>query len=136
MPRIRGLLANLTALFWTAVSCCQEGPAGTGAVVGTGGSASQSLARWTLKHSKAYLIGRVDSPLLVQVDQQSELKKPRLLVSLSATRPDILRRLYGKGKYGKPRRLRERRAFDQISESVIVIFQRRAMRHCAGRIRT
>lgn len=105
--------ANSTALFWTAVSCCPDELADR--------STAPPPAQWTLKHSEAYLIGKVDAPLLVQVDRPNDQEEPRLLVSVSTIRSDTLRRLYRKGRPGKPRRLRERRAFDQIAESVVVI---------------
>ncbi|KAK3365018.1 hypothetical protein B0T24DRAFT_598336 [Lasiosphaeria ovina] len=52
--------ANSTALFWTAVSCCQESH---GLPAAQGGNLTPSSVQWTLKHSEAYLIGRVDAPL-------------------------------------------------------------------------
>ncbi|KAK4444399.1 hypothetical protein QBC34DRAFT_442505 [Podospora aff. communis PSN243] len=109
-----GSWANSTALFWTAVSCCQEDVP----------EVEKTLppVPWTLKHSEAYLIGQADAPLLVQVDRKKDNEEPQLLVSVSTIRPDILRRLTRKGKPGrKPRRLREMRPLDRISESVIVL---------------
>lgn len=107
--------ANSTALFWTAVSCYQEGDT----AAAEKGQVCLEQAGWTLKHSEAYLIGRVESPLLVQVDRPNDGEEPRLLVSVSTIRTDFLLRLHRKSR--KPRRLRERRAFDQIAESVIVL---------------
>jgi hypothetical protein len=66
--------ANSTALFWTAVLCCQDSSPTS--------VTAQPLAQWTLKHSEAYFIGWVDAPLLVQVDGQNDTEEPRLLVSL------------------------------------------------------
>jgi hypothetical protein len=103
-----------TAFLCTAVSCCDD----RNAVSGTGAAVPES---WTLKDSESYLIGRVDAPLIVAVDRPNAQEEPRLLVSLTNIRPDILNRLYRKGRYGKPRRLRERRVFEQIAESVMVL---------------
>lgn len=105
--------ANSTALFWTAVSCYQEALPNV--------NTTPPPMQWTLKHLEAYLIGSVDAPLLVQVDRPNDQEEPRLLISVSTIRSDFLRRIYNKGKTVKPRRLRERRAFDQIAEIVVVI---------------
>lgn len=105
--------ANSTALFWTAVSCYHEDVAESQV------SVPQPAPQWSLKHSEAYLIGRLESPLLVLVDRPVEDEEPRLLVSVSTIRPEFLRRFYRKAR--RPRRLRERRTFDQVAESVVVL---------------
>jgi hypothetical protein len=89
--------------------------------VATRSTSTAPPTQWTLKHSEAYLIGRRDAPLLVRVDRENDREDPRLLVSMSTIRADILKRLYWNSKPGKPRRLRERRTFDQIAESVTVL---------------
>ncbi|RYP91173.1 hypothetical protein DL770_002702 [Monosporascus sp. CRB-9-2] len=54
---------NSTALLLTAVSCYQEG-------IATGSLATASVpSPWVLRHSEAYLIGRPDAALFVQVDK-------------------------------------------------------------------
>ncbi|KAI0450232.1 hypothetical protein F5B21DRAFT_529219 [Xylaria acuta] len=107
--------ANSTALLWTAVSCCEEER-----LLRTANALPSSTA-WTLKHLEAYLICKPEAPLLVQVDRRNDHEEPRLLVSVSTIRPDILRRLYRKASSSKPRRLRERGAFNQIAENVVVL---------------
>ena len=105
--------ANSTGLFWTAVSSCQDRMVAA--------NSPTTPAQWMLKHSEAYLIGSPDAPLFVKVDRPDDQEEPRLLVSVSTIKPDMLTRLIRRGKPGKPKRLRERRAFDQIAESVIVL---------------
>ncbi|KAI1763578.1 hypothetical protein GGR53DRAFT_497178 [Hypoxylon sp. FL1150] len=111
----RGLAAswaNSSALLWTAVSCYEDRLAAAG---------SSDATQWFLKHSEAYLIGRPDTALFVQVDRPDSQAEPRLLVSLSTIPPQYLYRLYRKGRPGKPRRLREKKAFDDSAENVIVL---------------
>ncbi|XXH00929.1 drs2 neo1 protein [Hypoxylon texense] len=111
----RGLAAswaNSTALLWTAVSCYEDRLAAV---------SSSDTSQWFLKHSEAYLIGRPDTALFVQVDRPDSQVEPRLLVSLSTIPPQYLYRLYRKGKPGKPRRLREKKAFDDSAENVIIL---------------
>ncbi|KAI0539806.1 hypothetical protein GGR58DRAFT_463529 [Xylaria digitata] len=107
--------ANSTALLWTAVFCCEEER-----MLRTASTLS-SQAPWTLKHSEAYLIGKPEAPLLVQVDRVNDHEEPRLFVSVSMIRSDILRRLYRKASSTKPRRLREKGAFNQKAENVMVL---------------
>lgn len=110
--------ANSTRLFWTIVSCCQDGlqtrapPTSAGPVL--------PVAQWVLKHSEAYLIGKVDAPLFVQVDRPDNEEEPRLLVSVSSIPASMLLRLHRK-RPGKARRLKEGRAADPITESVVVL---------------
>ena len=107
--------ANSTALLWTAVSCYQEEQ-----LLRTA-NALPSPTAWKLKHLEAYLIGKPEAPLLVQVDRRDDRDEPRLFVSVSRIRPDILWRLYRSASSSKPRRLRERGAFNQIAENVMVL---------------
>ncbi|KAI0528315.1 hypothetical protein F5B22DRAFT_30833 [Xylaria bambusicola] len=107
--------ANSTALLWTAVSCYEEERQAATA------NTSSSSAAWTLKHMEAYLIGKPEAPLLVQVDRRNDHEEPCLLVSVSSIRSDILRRLYRKASSSKLKRLRERGAFNQIAEDVVVL---------------
>lgn len=110
--------ANSTSLFWTAVSYYHESQL-------TSRRASLTPSPpWSLKHSEAYLIGRLDAPLLVQVDRPNDQDEPRLLVSVSVIRQDILTRLYRKGIPGKPRWLRERKLINQTAETVMVLVNR------------
>ncbi|KAI6090707.1 heterokaryon incompatibility protein-domain-containing protein [Hypoxylon rubiginosum] len=108
----RGLAAswaNSTALLWTAVSCYEDRLAA---------ASSSNTAQWFLKHSEAYLIGRPDTALFVQVDRPDSQAEPRLLVSLSTIPRQYLYRIYRKGKL---RRLREKKAFDDSAENVIIL---------------
>ncbi|KAJ3557412.1 hypothetical protein NPX13_g9933 [Xylaria arbuscula] len=107
--------ANSTALLWTAVSCCEEEQ-----LLRTA-SALPSPTHWKLKHLEAYLIGKPEAPLLVRVDRHDDQDEPRLFVSVSKIRPDFLWRLYRSASASKPRRLRERGAFNQIAENVMVL---------------
>ncbi|CZR54718.1 uncharacterized protein PAC_04602 [Phialocephala subalpina] len=108
---------NTTGLLMTAVSCYQE------RVATLPSSSSSSSTQWVLKHSEAYLIGRPDAPLFVQVDRPDNNDEPRLLVSPSKIPSEYLYRLYRKWKPGKPRRLREKKASDRFAESVIVLMR-------------
>jgi hypothetical protein len=105
--------ANTTELLMTAVSCYQERVASLGS--------TPAMTQWALKHSEAYLIGRSDVPLLVQVDRPDIGEEPRLLVQASSIPSDYLRRIYRKGRLGKPHRLREKKASDQFAEIVVVL---------------
>ena len=74
------------------------------------------LGQWKLNENEAYLIGRPDKALFVEV------KKPdgadtQLLVSSSKTPQEFLHRFRMKGK---PKRLREKKCFDSCAESVVV----------------
>ncbi|KAH8756005.1 hypothetical protein F5883DRAFT_174286 [Diaporthe sp. PMI_573] len=104
---------NSTALFWTAVSCYEERIAAV--------SAMAPPDRWILKHSDAYLIGRPDAALFVQVDRPDVRADPRLLVSISTIPTEYLYRFFRKGRPGKPRRLREMKAYDKSAEEVVVL---------------
>ncbi|CZR32672.1 uncharacterized protein FPRO_01972 [Fusarium proliferatum ET1] len=107
---------NTTALFSTAVSLCQDRIAAQGTIA--------QQANWTLKDSEAYLIGRVDAPLLVRVIRPNMQDEPELLVSLSTIIAPFLRRWSRKQGFKRPWRLRESRAIDhqhQMAESVVVI---------------
>jgi len=104
---------NSAALLWTAVSYCEKRLA-----VAEGDEVKD---RWELKHSDAYLIGRPDAALSVQVDRPDANKEPRLLASLSTVPSEYLYRIFRKGRPGKPRRLREMKFFDQSAESVVVL---------------
>ncbi|PNP85128.1 hypothetical protein FNYG_01653 [Fusarium nygamai] len=104
---------NTTALFSTAVSLCQDP---------TQGIVAQQTS-WTLKDSEAYLIGRVDAPLLVRVIRRNMQDEPELLVSMSTIIAPFLRRWSRKQGYRRPWRLRESRAIDhqhQMAESVVI----------------
>ncbi|KAI0441414.1 hypothetical protein F4803DRAFT_420505 [Xylaria telfairii] len=105
---------NSTGLFLTAVSCYED------ELLLRTANAQPSTTVWTLKDSEAYHIGRLEAPLLVQVDRRVH-EEPRLLVSVSMIGADILRRLYMKASSSKLRRLRERGACNQIAESVTVL---------------
>ncbi|KAI1043800.1 hypothetical protein LB505_014260 [Fusarium chuoi] len=105
---------NATALLSTAVSLCQDRMEGI---------AAQKQTSWTLKDSEAYLIGRVDAPLLVRVIRPNVQDEPELLVSMSTIIAPFLRRWSRKQGYKRPWRLRESRAIDhqhQMAESVVV----------------
>ncbi|CCT63203.1 related to ankyrin 3 [Fusarium fujikuroi] len=105
---------NTTALLSTAVSLCQDRMEGI---------AAQKQTSWTLKDSEAYLIGRVDAPLLVRVIRPNVQDEPELLVSMSTIIAPFLRRWSRKQGYKRPWRLRESRAIDhqhQMAESVVV----------------
>ena len=100
---------NSASLLWTAVSCYEERLAAT------------PKDRWGLKHSDAYLIGRPDAALSVQVDRPNANDEPRLLASSSTIPPQYLYRFFRKARPGKPKRLREMKCFDQSAESVVVL---------------
>ncbi|KAH7144701.1 hypothetical protein DER46DRAFT_616386 [Fusarium sp. MPI-SDFR-AT-0072] len=105
---------NTTALFSTAVSLCQDPMQSR---------IAQQQASWTLRDSEAYLIGRVDAPLLVRVIRPNIQDEPELLVSMSTIIAPFLRRWSRKQGYKRPWRLRESRAIDhqhQLAESVVV----------------
>ncbi|QKD46581.2 uncharacterized protein FOBCDRAFT_194194 [Fusarium oxysporum Fo47] len=73
--------------------------------------------------SEAYLIGRVDAPLLVRVLRPNTQDEPELLVSMSTIIAPFLRRWSRKQGYKRLWRLRESRAIDhqhQMAESVVV----------------
>ncbi|KAI0115606.1 hypothetical protein GGR51DRAFT_503546 [Nemania sp. FL0031] len=106
--------ANSTTLLWTAVSCYEE------RILGTSSTLSPPVP-WTLKHSEAYLIGKPEAPLLVRVERVNNHQEPRLLVSVSMLPSDILLRLYRRAGSKKLRRLREKGAFNQKSENVVVL---------------
>ncbi|KAM0083583.1 hypothetical protein ACKRZS_004168 [Fusarium odoratissimum] len=106
---------NSTSLFSTAVSLFQDG------------LVTQRLTpqqtRWTLKNAEAYLIGRVDAPLLIRVLRPNIQDEPELLVSMSTIIAPFLRRWSRKQGYKRPWRLRESSALDhqyQVVESVVV----------------
>ncbi|KAF5599871.1 ankyrin 3 [Fusarium pseudoanthophilum] len=106
---------NATALFSTAVSLCHD------RIVAQGTVAQQT--RWALKDSEAYLLGRVDGPLLVRVIRPNIQDEPELLVSMSTIIAPFLRRWSRKQGYKRPWRLRESRAIDHqhhMAESVVV----------------
>lgn len=105
--------ANSTELFWTAVACCEEKC--------TSNVAAPVQSRWQLRHSEAYIIGTVGTPLLVKVDKPNQVDEPRLFVSISMIQAETLRRLFRKSKLGYRRRLRERRAVDPVAEEVFVL---------------
>ncbi|KAF5556831.1 ankyrin 3 [Fusarium phyllophilum] len=105
---------NTTALLSTAVSLYHDRMEGT---------IPSQKTTWTLKDSEAYLIGRVDAPLLVRVVRPQIQDETELLVSTSTIIAPFLRRLSRKQGYKRPWRLRESRAIDhqhQMAESVIV----------------
>ncbi|KAI1031973.1 hypothetical protein LB504_000125 [Fusarium proliferatum] len=105
---------NATALLSTAVSLCQDRMEGI---------VAQQQTSWTLKDSEAYLIGRVDAPLLVRVIRPNVQDEPELLVSMSTIIAPFLRRWSRKQGYKRPWRLRESRAIDhqhQMAERVVV----------------
>ncbi|KAK4160707.1 hypothetical protein QBC43DRAFT_245134, partial [Cladorrhinum sp. PSN259] len=104
---------NSAALLWTTVSCYEERLAVTQGM-------KSSKDPWRLKHADAYLIGRPDAALSVQVDRPDAKDEPRLLASLSTIPSEYLYRLFRKGRPGKPRRLREMNCFDHSAESVVV----------------
>ncbi|KAJ8129055.1 hypothetical protein O1611_g4576 [Lasiodiplodia mahajangana] len=108
--------ANSTALLWTAVSCYEE------RMLQTASTLSPPVP-WTLKHSEAYLVGKSEAPLFVQVERVNDRDEPRLLVSVSKIGLDILLRLYRKASSTKLRRLREKGAFNQKAENVMVLSQ-------------
>lgn len=107
------LWGNSTALLGTAVS--QDRVAAAYAL-----AAAPGIGQWTLKENEAYLIGRSDKVLYVQVKKPSGLD-PHLLVSLSTIPPEFLKRLFRKGK---PKRLRERKCFDSYAESVVICVEK------------
>lgn len=107
------LWGNSTALLGTAVS--QDRVAAAYAL-----AAAPGLGQWTLKENDAYLIGRSDKVLYVQVKTPSGLD-PHLLVSLSTIPPEFLKRLFRKGK---PKRLREKKCFDSYAESVVICVEK------------
>ncbi|KAF5606144.1 WD repeat-containing protein [Fusarium subglutinans] len=105
---------NTTSLFSTEVSLCQDRMQGM---------IAQQQTPWTLKDSEAYLIGRVDAPLLVRVIRPNIQDEPELLVSMSTIIAPFLRRWSRKQGYKRPWLLRESRAIDhqhQMAESVVV----------------
>lgn len=104
---------NSTALLGTAVS--QDRVAAAYAL-----AAAPGIGEWTLKENEAYLIGRPDKVLYVQVKTPNGLD-PHLLVSLSTIPPEFLKRLFRKGK---PKRLREKKCFDRCAESVVVCVEK------------
>ncbi|KAF7536553.1 hypothetical protein G7054_g4418 [Neopestalotiopsis clavispora] len=110
------LWANSTGLFWTAVACYEQQT--------WSNIASPAQDRWELRHSEAYIIGTVDTPLLVKVDRPNQVAEPRLLVSVSLIQAETLRRLFRKAKLGHKRRLRERRVLDPVAEEVFVLVGR------------
>ncbi|KAF5707951.1 ankyrin 3 [Fusarium mundagurra] len=118
LVRCRGLneqWMNTTSLFSTAVSLCQDRNVTQGMIA--------QQTNWTLKDSEAYLIGRVDAPLLVRVIRPNIQDEPELLVSMSTIIAPFLRRWSRKQGYKRPWRLRESRAIDhqhQMAESVVV----------------
>lgn len=105
--------SNSTALLGTAVS--QDRVSADYAL-----AAASGLGQWTLKENEAYLLGRPDKVLYVQVKTPSGLD-PHLLVSLSTIPPTFLNRLF---KKGKPKRLREKKCFDSCAESVVVCVEK------------
>ena len=127
-PRIKcpgayGPWANSTSLLVTAVPCYEERVAGVRTAPpppAVSSSSSIAAPQWSLKDSEAYLIRRPDAALFVQASRPSNAE-PSLLVSLSTIRPDLLYRLYRKGKPGKPRSLTEKKTFDELAESVYVL---------------
>ncbi|KAI1171258.1 hypothetical protein F4777DRAFT_65589 [Nemania sp. FL0916] len=106
--------ANSTAILWTAVSCCDEERHLRAS------DALRSPTVWKLKHSEAYLIGKPEAPLLVRVDRRDDHDEPRLLVSVSTIRSDFLLRLHRRTG-SRPKRLKERGAFNQKAENVMVL---------------
>ncbi|KAK4213561.1 ankyrin 3 [Rhypophila decipiens] len=104
---------NSASLLWTAVSCYEERVAAA--------TTATPNDKWGLKHCDAYLIGRPDAALSVQVDRPNEKDEPRLLASCSTIPPQYLYRLFRKARPGKPKRLREMKCFDQTAESVVVL---------------
>lgn len=125
--KCRGLEAswvNSTALLRTEVSCYEERTAAVTAAATTAIGSSSSTTQWALKHSQAYLIGKPDSALFVQVDRPNDKTEPRLLVSISSIPPAYLYRFYRKGRPGKPRRLKEKKAFDDFAEGCVVLVGR------------
>ncbi|KAF5984619.1 ankyrin 3 [Fusarium coicis] len=106
---------NTTALFWTAVSLCQDQPV-------TKGMAT-AMTNWSLQDSESYHIGRADRPLVVRVLRPSIQDEPELLVSMSRIEGPLLNSLGRKMRYNRRCRLRESRAIDhqyQMAESVVV----------------
>ncbi|KAL1860712.1 hypothetical protein Daus18300_009055 [Diaporthe australafricana] len=101
--------SNSTALLGTAVS--QDRLAATQAT-----AAASALSKWSLKDDEAYLIGRPDKALYVQVKRPMG-SDPHLLVSLSTIPPEFLKRLFRKDKL---RRLREKKCYDMYAESVVI----------------
>jgi hypothetical protein len=120
---------NSAALLWTTVSCYEE----QRLAVDQG---PKSKDPWRLKHADAYLIGRPDAALSVQVDRPDARDEPRLLVSLSTIPSEYLYRFFRKGKTGKPRRLREMKCFDRAAESVVVLVGQGAQRVKSARAAT
>ncbi|KAK7700888.1 hypothetical protein SLS64_010739 [Diaporthe eres] len=104
---------NSTTLLGTAVS--QDRVAAAYAL-----AAPPGIDQWTLKENEAYLIGRPDKVLYVQVKTPNGLD-PHLLVSLSTIPPEFLKRLFRKGK---PKRLREKKCFDSRAENVVVCVEK------------
>ncbi|ETS84911.1 hypothetical protein PFICI_02936 [Pestalotiopsis fici W106-1] len=111
------LWANSTGLFWTAVACCEQQSASS--------VASPVQGRWELRHSETYIMGAVDTPLLVKVDRPNQAAEPRLLVSVSLIQSERLKRLFWGTKIGHKRRLRERRVLDPVAEEVFVLVGKR-----------
>lgn len=105
--------SNSTALLGTAVS--QDRVSADYAL-----AAASGIGPWTLKENEAYLLGRPDKVLYVQVKTPSGLD-PHLLVSLSTIPPTFLNRLF---KKGKPKRLREKKCFDSCAESVVICVEK------------
>lgn len=105
--------SNSTALLGTAVS--QDMVSAEYAL-----AAASGLGQWTLKENEAYLLGRPDQALFVQVKTPCGLE-PHLLVSLSTIPSTFLNRLF---KKGKTKRLREKRCFDSCAESVVVCVEK------------
>ncbi|KAF5254450.1 hypothetical protein FANTH_708 [Fusarium anthophilum] len=106
---------NTTALFWTAVSLCQDQLVTKGM--------KTPMANWTLQDSETYHIGRADRPLVVRVLRPSIQDEPELLVSMSRIEGPVLNSLGRKMRYNRRCRLRESRAIDhqyQMAESVVV----------------
>jgi hypothetical protein len=104
---------NSTSLLSTAVSCYEERIAEI--------SSLPISNPWELKHLEAYLIGRPDMALFVQVDRPGQQTDPKLLVTISNIPTEFLYRFYRKAKPGKPRRLREMKAWDIFAEGVVVL---------------
>lgn len=116
-----------------ALKCCRPSPSWSNstALLGTAVSqdmvsaeyalaAASGLSQWNLKENEAYLLGRPDKVLFVQVKTPCGLD-PHLLVSLSTIPSTFLNRLFKKGKM---KRLREKRCFDSCAESVVVCVEK------------
>lgn len=75
----------------------------------------------SLKHNEAYLLGSLESSLLVTVDRPDERSGPKLLVSANPLPIFLLRRM--QARFRPARRLWESRVFDRNTEVVQVLRQ-------------